>query len=425
VRILLSAFACDPTRGSEEGVGWGWAYHLARGGHEVCVLTREVYRPAIEEALSHMFLPALRFEYIGVRGVPFWIPGPGLYPYYFCWQWNAYSRAKQLHDERSFDIAHHITYGVFRNPSYLYRLAGAKFIFGPVGGGERSPRALRSCMSGRDRCFEAIRDLANLLPHFDPFWRSMLRRCSRIVVKTEETRACLPRKSRERAIVALENMVAEQPCLAGEIARVPPLKLLYAGRLVQWKGVHLALRAMALVVDRARVELTIVGKGAEESRLRDEARRLNIEQFIHFAPWLPKAEVLALYSTHDALLFPSLHDSSGTVVMEAIAHGKPVICLDLGGPSVTVDEDCARIVSTRGRTGEQVIHGMADAILELACMTSGKWEEMRRAAMRRAQMYSPEQVIARVYGPLIEPGTGGSQVDPKYSESVGVTRGVA
>jgi glycosyltransferase involved in cell wall biosynthesis len=402
MRILLSAFACDPNQGSEEGVGWAWAYHLAKAGHEVCVLTRDHHRPVIEDKLRELELLKLHFEYVGVRFVPFWIPGPGVYPYYICWQWNAYSRAKRLHQEHRFDVIHHVSYSVFRNASYLY-LLDAPFIFGPVGGGERSPRALRVSMSREGKRFEALRDLVNLLPYFDPFWRSMLRHCARIVVKTEETRACLPQKSKRRTVVTLENMLLEEPYLAGEIGRVLPLKLLYAGRLLPLKGVHLALQAVALLHDQVPVKLTIVGKGPEEFRLKEEVRRLRLEQSVHFFPWMPKSEVLALHATHDALLFPSLHDSGGTVVMEAIAHGRPVICLDLGGPAVTVDEHCARIVSTRGKSEEQVIQGIANAILELAHMTSGDWEEMRRAAVRRAEFYAPNQVIARVYGPLLKP----------------------
>ncbi len=402
MKILLSAFACDPNQGSEEGVGWAWAYHLAKAGHEVCVMTREFNRLAIEDKLRELEFPNLRFEYVGVRLVPFCMPGVDIYPYYFCWQWNAYFRAKRLHRERRFDIVHHVSYGVFRNPSYLYFL-DAPFVFGPVGGGESSPRALRASMSSKGRCFETIRDLVNLLPYFDPFWRSILRRCARIVVKTEETRSCLPRKSMERAVVTLENMIPECSDIAGGPGREASLKLLFAGRLLSWKGAHLAVRAMGVALKHTSAELTIVGRGPEEARLKEEVRQLKLEDFIHFAPWMPKSEVLALHASHDALLFPSLHDSSGTVVMEAIAHGNPVICLDLGGPAVTVDEDCSRIVRTAGKTEEQVIQGIAEAILELARMSSQRWDRMRQAAVKRAGFYAPEQVIARAYGPLLTP----------------------
>ncbi len=401
MRILLSAFACDPNKGSEEGVGWTWAYHLAKAGHEVCVLTRDYHRQVIEDKLQELNLPNLRFDYVGVRTVPFWMPGLSVYPYYFCWQWKAYFQARRFHNETPFDIVHHLTYGVFRNPSYLYLLDTA-FVFGPVGGGESSPRALRVSMSRRGKCFELMRDCANWLLYCDPFWWSMLRHSARIAVKTEETLRRLPQKSKERAVVTLENMVSELPTLAGNVDRTPPLKLLFAGNLLPLKGVHLAIQAIALLRDQIHVELTIVGKGPDESRLKAEVCRLELERTIHFRSWIPRAEVLALYSTHDALLFPSLHDSSGTVVMEAIAHGKPVICLDLGGPAVTVDKDCARIVSTKGRTEAQVIRGIADAITELALMSSAEWESMRRAAVRRAQFYAPDLVIGRVYGPLLE-----------------------
>jgi glycosyltransferase involved in cell wall biosynthesis len=329
------------------------------------------------------------------------MPGLSVYPYYFCWQWAAYFRAKRLYQKYRFEIVHHLTYGVFRNPSFLYSL-GAPFVFGPVGGGERSPSSLRESMSRRGRRFEALRDFANLLPYFDPFWWSMLRNCARIAVKTEETRRCLPRKSMERAVVTLENMVPECPFLAGKSERNEPLKLLYAGNLRALKGIHLAVRALALVRDDAPVSLTIVGKGPEECGLKEEVSRLGLEQSISFSPWIPRDEVIAMYATHDALLFPSLHDSSGTVVMEAIAHGKPVICLDLGGPAVTVDEFCARIVNTGGKTEEQVVQGIAAAIVELARMPSEEWQEMRQAAVRRAGFYTPDLVIKRVYGPLLE-----------------------
>lgn len=400
MRILLSAFACDPLEGSEPGVGWAWAYHLAQAGHDVSVLTRKDHRTAIEDKLAELALPNLRFEYVEVRHLPFWMPGLGVYPYYICWQWKAYFCARKLHGKHRFDVVHHVTYGGFRNPSYLY-LLGAPFIFGPVGGGERAPIALRAGMPVRAKCYEAMRDLVNLLPRLDPFWRSMLRCSARLAVKTGETCACLPRKIRGKAHIALENMVAYQPYLAGEADRKPPLKLLFAGQLRALKGLHLAVRAMAQVVPQAAVQLVIVGKGEEESRLKDEVRKLELQESIRFLPWVSRSEVLALHATHDALLFPSLHDSSGTVVMEAIAHGKPVICLDLGGPAVTVDRDCARIVDTHKKTEEEVVQGLANAILELARMGDDAWRQMRGAAVKRALSYTPQQVIACVYGPLI------------------------
>jgi len=403
MKILLSAFACDPEEGSEPGVGWSWAYHLAKAGHDVTILTRDFHQAAVEAGIQAAGLPNLRGEYVAIRLLPFWMPYLGVYPYYMLWQWKAYFRARQMHRERPFDLAHHTTYATFRNVSYMYRL-GVPFIFGPVGGGESAPRALRASMSPKAKFFEVMRDCANLLPRINPFWRQMLRQSACVVVKTEETRSHLPRRIRAKAFTCVDNMIAHQPYLAGDSRRGTPLRLLFAGRMLSWKGIHLAVRAIAQVAGQNAARLTIVGKGQEELNLREEVRRLGIEDRIEFIPWLSRAECVALHATHDAFLFPSLHDSGGTVVMEAIAHGRPVICLDLGGPAVALDQHCARIVDTRGKTEEQVVDGLARVILELSQMSSSDWEEMRLAAVRRAQAYSPEKIISRVYERVLAAG---------------------
>ncbi len=50
-RVLLSAFACEPHKGSEPEVGWQWALQMARF-HDVTVLTQSKNRPAIESELK-------------------------------------------------------------------------------------------------------------------------------------------------------------------------------------------------------------------------------------------------------------------------------------------------------------------------------------------------------------------------------------
>jgi hypothetical protein len=60
--VLLSAYACEPGKGSEPGIGWNLARHLAEH-HEVWVLTRTNNRPAIEAELARNPVPGLHFVY--------------------------------------------------------------------------------------------------------------------------------------------------------------------------------------------------------------------------------------------------------------------------------------------------------------------------------------------------------------------------
>ena len=101
-----------------------------------------------------------------------------------------------------------------------------------------------------------------------------------------------------------------------------------------------------------------------------------------------------VYREHDALLFPSLNDSGGQVVLEALSHGKPVICLDLGGPGTIVTNDCGRVVATGGRTKEQVVAALADALQEISDSPLLR-QRLSQAALARARGYDwPIQVQA-------------------------------
>ena len=71
---------------------------------------------------------------------------------------------------------------------------------------------------------------------------------------------------------------------------------------------------------------------------------------VRFVPWLPQEKLFEQYQTHDLFVYPSLHDSSGNAVLEALSFGLPVVCLDLGGPAQIVTPDCRRD-RLNGRSG--------------------------------------------------------------------------
>ena len=76
MRVLLSAYSCQPGKGSEPGIGWNWAMQIARF-HEVWVLTRAANRQAVEAALRANGPANLRFAYYDLpRWARFWKRGP-------------------------------------------------------------------------------------------------------------------------------------------------------------------------------------------------------------------------------------------------------------------------------------------------------------------------------------------------------------
>ena len=168
LRVLISAYACEPYKGSEPGVGWNVAREVAKH-HEVWVLTRANNRTVIETELLRNPVPGLHFVYFDLpRWARWWKRGRrGLHVYYYLWQLGAYSVARRLHQEVRFDLTHHVTFVKYWAPSLLVLLP-IPLIWGPVGGGESAPLAYRRDFSIRGKIHEIARDLARALSERDP-----------------------------------------------------------------------------------------------------------------------------------------------------------------------------------------------------------------------------------------------------------------
>lgn len=385
MKILLSAFAFAPHQGSEAGAGWRWAQELARE-HDVVVLTDASRRDAAEAELQRDPQPRLEVVYYRPRWlgrVP--LNSSTAQSLYAAWQFSLLPMARQLNTAHRFDLVVHLTYGVFRHASLLGAL-GVPFVFGPLGGGEDAPWRLKRSIRGRERAKEALRSLVNRLALVDPTLWWALARSDLVLVRTEQTRSALPWPYRSRAQIFSEIGIDSTEWRGGNArANGEPLRALFAGRLLGWKGVHLAMMAVAQSRDAGLdIRLDIVGRGPYEATLHALRERLGLVDSVRFRRHVPQQELFGMYGTAHVLLFPSLHDSGGNVVLEAQAFGCPVICLDIGGPATLVSPLSACLVRTAGATEGDVVHGLA-AALRVMFEDEDRRIEMSRAAQLHAQ----------------------------------------
>lgn len=396
MKILISAFACAPNAGSEGGVGWRWAGEWARE-HEVVVITDITRRAAIEAHLTENPRSNPRFVYFRPWWL-YWMPLNSLTAQmlYQLWQIALLSFVRRLHDGEHFDLAHHVSYGVFRQPSLIGH-AGIPLVFGPVGGGEDAPWRLKHSMRLLERVRELMRSLLNRFARIDPLLRWGLKGCALILAKTGDTARALPRGFESRTVVALEiGTLLREGVTPRKAPAGRPLRLLYAGRLLGWKGIHLGLASIAHAQARGvNVEFHIVGSGPYEGRLRRQAESLGIGKAMQWFPSIPQAELFAKYREMDAVLFPSLHDSSGNVVVEALSFALPVICLDLGGPADIVTNECGCVVRTAGLDEAGVIAAMTCCIEQLA-RDGAKYEQLSMGALARAEELAWDKQVTRI-----------------------------
>jgi glycosyltransferase involved in cell wall biosynthesis len=344
VKILISAYACEPGKSSESAVGWGWVLQAARR-HDVWVLTRSANRPDILDYLARSPLPNVHWVYHDLpRWSRFWKRRRrGLHLYYYLWQASAYWVARRLHREVGFHAIHHATFVNYWMPSFL-ALLPVPFVLGPVGGAESAPAAFYRDLPLRARWFEHVRDLVRRAAELDPFVRAAARRSSIALGTTPETAAALERLGSRRVDVL--SQVALDPAEFALLSALPirmqaPFRLVSIGALLHLKGFALAMDAFAeLRREEPTAEYWIIGDGPERRRLEQRARAHGVADGVHFFGHLPRHEVMTALGECDALLHPTLHDSGGFVCIEALAAGRPVVCLDLGGPAVIVAANC-------------------------------------------------------------------------------------
>jgi len=402
MRLLLSAYACEPGRGSEPGVGWNWALELARLGHDVWTLTRANNRESIENALrTTPDVGRLRFLYYDLPQPMLWIKRspPGLYAYYFLWQIGAYRTARRAHELQHFEHVLHVTIGSYRMPSFMGELE-IPFTFGPVGGGETTPKRLREGYGPRGRLGDSCRDLMNAWVRHDPLMNRTFSRAQRILVKTDETARWIHDRHQAKIHQHFEVGVrsrAEDGSHDLKSNTLGPFRILYVGRLLYWKGIHLGLRAFSEHLKKhPDSTLTLVGAGSDETRLKRLATSLGIDGAIRWMPWIEQSELASIYHDHDAFLLPSLHDSSGNALLEAMSYGLPVICLELGGPGVLIDSACGRVIPARQRSESEVIGDLAEALDEL-----GSDDDMRSRLSRGALAAAQARTWRRAVGSAV------------------------
>jgi len=402
-RILLSAFECNPYMGSDAEVGWQWARQLSLRSFDVTVITRRTHQQEIEQFVADTGDCAnVCFEYIDIE----WLYpctsliNPRNHIYYYFWQWVAYLHAKQLHRENPFNLIHHVTWVSFRQPSFM-GLVGASMYFGPVAGGDEIPHGYTKSFAFKQRVVEVFRGMVNAIVRFDPLMRLTFASAEKVFFTSDAHLARVPGFVRKKAQVELA-IGCDTPA-AEEMPAVPLRRgnrLLFVGRFIGWKGMDLGLQIFAHIrQERTDVTLTIIGDGVEKIRWMSQAKHLGVDEAIEWRGWQSKADVQKLYSEFDVFFFPSLRDSGGFVVLEALQQGLPVVCFNLGGPGVLVDDSCGKAVEA-GSDVQQTVSEYANAVLH-ALSRGINDPKLSHHCRQRAQFFTWDSLIARVYREIL------------------------
>lgn len=371
MNVLASVYACSPYDGSERAVGWNWIYELDKY-HQITALTSSTYKNDIEDfnAKNPGKLCNTRFIYIEVPGTE-WHKGYRFERiYYMLWQKEAIKIARELNKTQKFDIVHHMTYVTCVLPTHMHEL-GIPFLLGPVAGGDRIPSIIKYPMQLKDRIFERIRLLSQIIFTSTFNFGRTVNDASLILVATEDTARLIPKKYRDKvrifqAVGLREDIFMPEPVRYNH--DIP--QFLMAGRMLYLKGYELGISAFVKALERGlNAHLTILGdteNSAAMEKYKEKIRSIcgsHLGKEIFVFPKVEYNKMKQFYDRFDVLINCSLRDSGCFVVMEAMARGMAVITLDTGGPKVNTTVETA--MKVKPAPFEKTVDEFTNYIIEL------------------------------------------------------------
>jgi glycosyltransferase involved in cell wall biosynthesis len=406
-RVLLSAYQCGPGLGSVSQIGWEWYSRLARR-LPVTLVTHVRNREALGKAGAP--LPGSEVVFVDTE----WFAGPlyrtakRIFPRsehavflvssldFFVYDRDA-AKLLRSRGASSWDVVHCPTPVTTAAPTRLSRL-GLPVVLGPLNSGLGLPEGFRSVMRADAGWLYPVRHFARIV---DALVGST-RRAAAILVATKSTLSAVPARYRERCVQMLENGVELSRFTAVPWPEPPgegrPLRVLFVGRLVPFKCVDYLLEAVSRVKGVVPVELRVVGDGPMATEWKSLADSLGLSSNVTFTGARSLDEVSAEMRDCHVFVLPSVRESGGGVLLEAMASARPVAGVAFGGPAEIVDGAVGCSLPADGP--ESLVAALAQLLRDVVADPEGwrrRGEEGRRRAESRFSWDAKVDEAVRLY----------------------------
>lgn len=398
--MLLTAYSANPAAQSEPLNGYKFIRELSRVVETTIIahardrsdLERTEIARRIHYVGSRQVAGALRAITMPLFGQRWHLISTVDFIDYSLWDIECSALVRRMMRGERFDIVHRVTPTTIRFPSSVWT-AAERVVSGPHNGGMCWPPGFAH-LARAEGTVDQLRvggDILHWLAQDFAHYR-------RILVAHEGTKRVVPSRHHSKVAEMVENgvdRVFSQSVCAGD-ARY----LLYVGRLVPVKCVDLLIRAVARLP--GSVHLTIVGDGPERPSLERLADALGVRSRVDFVGWVAQRATYGYYQKAGLFVFPSVRESGGAVVLDAMASGLPVVVARWGGPAHFIGRDAG--IGLPVDSPEVLEDGIVNAVLGfLGDPASGR--ELGRRAQERvaAEFLWPKKAehLLSIYGEVL------------------------
>jgi len=418
-KVLAIVYACNPYRGSEEGVGWGWVNMIARS-NEVWAIVADYHRNDIERYVREHPAECRRLHFCYVEHRPchyepsgWWLKiessflKPLMNIAYHLWQKDAYHLAQTLQQQVGFDLCHLITYVGFRFPGKFWKL-DIPFVWGPIGGLENTPWRLLPAMGLYGMVFYTVRNVINsvqrvLLPGPK---KAFAKAGTGVIAATEGMRKEINRwygiDARVICEIGSPEGSADGIC---EREAGQELIIVWSGLFLPRKALPLLLKALARLGSNVGWRLKVLGDGPCRQDWERLAASLGLADRCDWFGQLPRGEAVSIMHNSHLFVISSLQDLTSTVILEALSQGVPVLCPDHCGFSDVITDDCG--IKIPIPDSKRFVAALGESILELA-QDESRRRLLAKGALQRASHFTWERKadqVASLYGEIMGENT--------------------
>lgn len=315
--------------------------------------------------------------------------------YYQIWQWKAYRTVLQLGIQ--IDFIHVYSLSDFRQPGYWYHLKNAYSVFGPVGGGQVCPKSLCEY----DDKYGKVHNVINSICKWNPWYKNNIKHYSRTYACNTETKGLLP-NSKLLVDVPLnddfKNIVLDKQ-------ENKNTTLLSVGRLINKKGILFLLDILVCINPDLNWQLFIYGDGEQKYIIEDRILQLGLQTKVFLKGKVSYNKISDVYKRADIFVLPSLRESGGSVLIEAMAHKLPVVALNMALAKILNEYKCGLFVDTAQEKSE-ILEQFANHISTLIKNSKLRYELGNNGYNYVNNELTWDNMIKEVYGNFMENNGG-------------------
>jgi alpha-maltose-1-phosphate synthase len=348
LKILIVCEHASNKFGGEAMLPFKYFHYLQKQNHDVYLLTHTRTRNSFDGMRNIYFIPDTKLHIVMYK-LSKYLPDrvalltTGIFSQFITqiYQWVY---ARRIIKSKNIDIIHEPAPVSPKQTSMMFGL-GVPVIIGPMNGGINFPKSFKY-MAGNVESF--IQAIVRFLSHIFNILIPGKLLASRLIVANPRTKSALPFLHLGQVIQIVENaadQVSEKHNQKAVVADSSvKTRVLYVGRLVDWKAVDILFDVFANLDNT--IHLDIVGDGPDMTKLMHQAKDL---ENVTFHGWVEHAIIHQVYDQADIFVLPSVRECGGAVILEAMARGVPAIATDWGGPADYIAEGTGYLIKPTSR----------------------------------------------------------------------------